>query len=161
MEGDPQAAFHMNEGSLPLDVPGTWEDKTMHVLRLPGHGHAAASLVVTREVLPLGQDVPGYVSAELGRMAGILPEFREMGRLPIAWPDRAGEAIMTRWRSDEGVMDQIVCCRHGQGRRLLIFTATHPSPMPAPVYHALIAAIGGFRPRQEGATPAVAPVGKD
>lgn len=147
----------MNEGSLPLDVPGTWEDKTMHVLRLPGHGHAAASLVVTREMLPLGQDVAGYVAAELKRMADVLPDFREMGRLPIEWPDRTGEAIMTRWRADEGVMDQIICCRAAQGRRLIIFTATHPSPMPATTYTALVAAIAGFRPREAALpTPVVA-----
>ena len=79
MPSDPDTDFHMNEGILPLDVPGVWEDKTMHVLRLPGHGHAAASLIVTREMLPLGQDVPGYVAAELKRMAGMLPDFKEMG----------------------------------------------------------------------------------
>ena len=60
---------------------------------------------------------------------------------------------MTRWRADEGVMDQIVCCRQADGRRLIIFTATHPSPMPAPTYNALVAAIAGFRPREAVAQP--------
>jgi hypothetical protein len=159
MADDPEKAFHMNEGTLPLDVPGTWEDKTIHVLRLPGHGHAAASLVVTREMLPLGQDVPGYITAELKRMADVLPDFQEMGRLPITWPDQTGEAIMTRWHSDEGVMDQIVCCRQTEGRRLIIFTATHPSPMPGPTYHSLMAAIAGFRPRADAAEAAAATAG--
>lgn len=154
MSDERQASFHMNEGALPLDVPGTWEDKTIHVLRLPGHGHAAASLVVTREMLPLGRDVPGYVSDELERMKVALPEFAQMGRLPVRWPDMEGEAIMTRWKSDEGLMDQIICCRPAAGRRLLVFTATHPAPMPTGTYHAMIAAISGFRPRApDGAVP--------
>lgn len=147
VSSDPETLFHMNEGALPLDVPGTWEDKTLHVLRLPGHGHAAASFVISREMLPLGKDVPSYVADELKRMADMLPEFLQMGSVRIDWPDMAGEAIMSRWKSDEGVMDQIICCRPAGGRRLLIFTATHPTPMPGATYHAMIAAITGFRPR--------------
>lgn len=160
MSGVEDAAYHLNEGVLPLDVPGTWEDKTMHVLRMPGHGHAAASLVVTREMLPLGQDVAGYAAAEIGRMAELLPDFQDMGRLPIEWTDRTGEAILTRWRAEEGVMDQIICCRQAEGRRLIVFTATHPSPMPAPTYHAMVAAIAGFRPREQATDAASATVAK-
>ncbi len=145
MADDP--LFHLNEGALPLDVPGVWEDKTIHVLRLPGHGHAVASLVITRETLPLGADVGGYTRTELGRMQATLPEFVHMGRLAIPWPDMTGEANMLRWRSSEGMMDQIVACRPVDTRRLLIFTATHPTPMPADTHRALLAAITGFRPR--------------
>ena len=139
--------FHLNEGSLPLDVPEVWEDKTIHVLRLPGDGHAAASLVITREALPLGMDVEDYVGAELDRLKATLPEFALVDRVPVAWSDVAGEALLTRWRSSEGPMDQIIACRRSQGRRLLIFTATHPKPMPSAAYEALMKAITGFEPR--------------
>lgn len=149
-DADDTPLFHLNEGSMPLDVPGVWEDKTIHVLRLPGDGHAAASLVVTREALPLGMEVPDYVEAEMKRLATTLPDFAQMGRVPIEWEDVRGEAIMTRWRSSEGLMDQIVACRRANGRRLLIFTATHPSPMPTATYRAMIAGIAGFRPRPPG-----------
>ncbi len=142
--------FHLNEGSLPLDVPGVWEDKTIHVLRLPGDGHAAASLVITREALPLGMEVDDYVRAEITRLQATLPEFVLVDRAPLAWSDAPGEALLTRWRSSEGVMDQIVACRRVHGRRLLIFTATHPKPMPGAAYEALMAAIAGFEPRPTG-----------
>ena len=141
------ARFHLNEGTLPLDAPGVWEDKTIHVLRLPGHGHAAASLVITREALPLGMDVQGYMQAELERLKATLPDFVLVDRAPVAWSDAPGEALLTRWRSSEGVMDQIVACRRVHGRRLLIFTATHPKPMPGGAYEAMTAAIAGFEPR--------------
>ena len=146
------ALFHLNEGALPLDVPGVWEDKTIHVLRLPGHGHAAASLVITRETMQLGAEVNGYIRAEMSRMASTLPEFVHMGRLAVAWPDMTGEANMLRWRSSEGMMDQIVACRPVDARRVLIFTATHPTPMPADTHRAMLAAIIGFRPRTPAAT---------
>ncbi len=147
MPDDAGAVFHLNEGALPIDVPGTWEDRTIHVLRLPGHGHAAASLVITREDLPLGMEVSDYVEAEVGRMGTALPELVVMGRVTIAWSDVPGEATMMRWRSPEGLMDQIIACRRSHGRRLLIFTATHPTPMPSGTHAALMAAITGFTPR--------------
>ena len=142
------ARFHLNEGSLPLEVPGVWEDKTIHVLRLPGDGHAVASLVITREALPLGLDLEAYVRAELERLKSSLPEFVLVDRVPLAWSDTVGEALLTRWRSSEGPMDQIVACREVTGRRLLIFTATHPKPMPGGAYEALMKAIAGFEPRE-------------
>ena len=143
----PPPLYQLNEGALELDVPGLWSDETLHVLRLPGDGHAAASLVITREALPLGLEVEGYVRAELERLRTTLPEFVQVGSAPVAWPDVTGEAVLTRWRSSEGLMDQITACRRAHGRRLLIFTATHPAPMPGVAYEALLAAIASFRPR--------------
>ncbi|MBE7217954.1 MAG: DcrB-related protein [Caulobacteraceae bacterium] len=148
--------YHLNEGTLPLDVPGVWEDKTLHVLRLPGDGHAAASLVITREALPLGMEVADYARAELERLQATLPEFTLVDRVPVDWPDAPGEALLTRWRSSEGVMDQILACRRIHGRRLLIFTATHPKPMPGGVYTAMMNAISGFQPRPVDPVPLVA-----
>ena len=139
--------FHLNEGTLPLEAPGQWEDKTIHALRLPGDGHAATSLVITREPLPLGMEVEDYVRAELERLKSTLPEFVLVDRVPVNWSDAPGEALLTRWRSSEGVMDQIVACRRVHGRRLLIFTATHPKPMPGGTYAALMDVISGFQPR--------------
>ena len=110
------ALFYLNEGTLPIDVPGIWEDKTIHVLRLPSDGHATGSLVITREVLPLGMEVPDYIGAEIKRMADTLPDFADMGRTPVAWEDVEGEATMTRWRSTEGLMDQIIACRKVEGQ---------------------------------------------
>jgi hypothetical protein len=146
MAGDAPAYF-MNEGSLPLDAPGVWEDQTLHVLRLPAEGQASASLVVSREVLPFGMEVEDYVRAELQRLKASLPEFTVVGWARVDWPDAPGEAVMTRWRTKEGPMDQITACRAVGGRRALIFTATHPSPMPQATYQAVLAVISGFRPR--------------
>lgn len=140
--------YAINEGSLPLDVPGTWEDQSIHVLRLPGDGQATASLVITRDVLPVGMALPAYVDAETERLRTALPGFELHRRVPIAWPDMTGEALLTRWQSAEGPMDQVLCCRPGIGRRLLVFTATHPTPFPEPIYDALLRAIAGFRPRE-------------
>ena len=149
------ATYAINEGTLPLDVPGTWEDQTIHVLRLPGDGRAAASLVITRETLPVGMEVSDYMQAEIARLHETLPGFELHGRAPVAWPDVTGEAMLMRWRSAEGPMDQVVTCRRAQGRRLLIFTATHPTPFPAPTYQALMTAIAGFQPRERPAPQAV------
>lgn len=148
--------YAINEGTLPLDVPGTWEDQTIHVLRLPGEGRATASLVITRETLPVGMEVSEYMEAEIGRLQATLPGFALHDRVPVAWPDVTGEALLTRWRSGDGPMDQVLTCRRAHGRRLLIFTATHPTPFPTPAYEALMAAIAGFVPR---ARTAPAPIG--
>ncbi|WP_083671934.1 DcrB-related protein [Sphingomonas montana] len=147
-----ETLYAINEGTLPLDVPGTWEDQTIHVLRVPGAGRATASLVITRETLPVGMEVGDYMRAETGRLQATLPEFTLHGRVPVAWPDVTGEALLTRWRSTEGTMDQILTCRRANGRRLLIFTATHPTPFPTPVYDVVMAAIAGFVPRESGST---------
>ena len=147
--------YQLNEGELTLDVPGVWQDETLHVLRLKGEGRAAASLVITREALPLGMEVADYVRAEMERLRASLPEFVHVGSAPIEWPDVTGEAVLTRWRSGEGLMDQITACRRANGRRLLIFTATHPAPMPGVAYEALTSVIASFRPR---ATPDPTPM---
>ncbi len=143
----PAATYRMNEGDLTLDVPATWRDETLHVLRLPGDGQATASLVVTREPLPLGMEVSDYVAAELARLRTTLPDFVHVGSATVAWPDVTAEAMLTRWRSSEGPVDQITACRRADGRNLLIFTATHPAPMPGAAYEALLSAIGSFVPR--------------
>ena len=140
--------YQLNEGELDLDVPAHWNDETIHVLRLPGDGKAVASLVITREALPLGMAVEDYVRSEMERLRTALPEFVEVGSTPIAWPDVTGQAMLTRWRSSEGLMDQIIACRRSNGRRLLIFTATHVAPMPGVAYEALVTAIASFRPRE-------------
>lgn len=153
MADDPVYAF--NEGTLPLDVPGTWEDQTIHVLRVPGDGQATASLVITRETLPIGMEVGNYMQAETNRLQETLPGFEFQGRVPVAWADVTGEALLTRWRSAEGPMDQILTCRRVHGRRLLIFTATHPTPFPTPTYEALMTVIAGFVPRERSAPEAI------
>lgn len=140
-------SYQLNEGELALDVPDLWRDETLHVLRLPGDGRAAASLVITREDLPLGMEVADYVQGEMERLRTTLPEFSQVGSAEVAWPDVTGQAVLTRWRSSEGLMDQITACRRSNGRRVLIFTATHPAPMPGVAYEALLAAITSFRPR--------------
>jgi hypothetical protein len=150
------AVYDVNEGTLPLDVPGIWEDQTIHVLRLPGDGRATASLVITREILPVGMEVGGYMQSEIVRLQATLPGFELHGRVPVAWVDVTGEALLTRWQSSEGQMDQILTCRRTHGRRLLIFTATHPTPFPTPAYDALMAAIAGFVPRERLAPEATA-----
>ena len=141
------ASYRLNEGDLALDVPTTWRDETLHVLRLPGDGQASASLVITRESLPLGMEVADYVDAELARLRTTLPEFVQVGSDAVAWPDTPGQAVLTRWRSNEGLVDQITACRRADGRNLLIFTATHPAPMPGAAYEALLSAIASFSPR--------------
>lgn len=143
-----EIVYAMNEGVIPLDVPDTWEDQTIHVLRLPGNGQATASLVITHETLPVGMEVDDYMKAEAGRLRETLPGFELRGRVPVAWADVTGEALLTRWRSTEGPMDQIITCRRVNGRRLLIFTATHPTPFPTPAYDTLMTAISGFVPRE-------------
>ena len=143
----PTASYRLNEGDLALDVPATWRDETLHVLRLPGDGQATASLVITRETLPLGMEVGDYIEAELSRLRATLPDFVQIGTAPVSWPDVAANAVLTRWRSSEGLMDQITACRQAEGRNLLIFTATNPAPMAAATYEALLAAISSFIPR--------------
>ncbi|MBO0664573.1 DUF1795 domain-containing protein [Jiella sp. MQZ9-1] len=143
------AIYAINEGLLPLDVPGTWEDQTIHVLRIPGDGRATASLIITRETLPMGMEINDFVQAELDRLRTTLPEFELHGRVPLTWSDVTGEALLTRWRSAEGLMDQVLTCRRAYGRRLLIFTATHPAPFPTPAYEAVMASIAGFKPREQ------------
>lgn len=161
MPSEPDApVYRINEGTLPLDVPGVWEDQTLHVLRLPGDGQASTSLVITRETLPVGVEVDAYVHAEVDRLREALPEFALMGTAPVAWADAPGEAVLTRWRAKDGLMDQITACRKVEGRRVLIFTATHPSPMAGPTYQALLGAIAGFRPHEPPAEAApAAPAG--
>ncbi len=151
-EHAPTASYQFNEGELSLDVPAVWRDETLNVLRLPGDGQAAASLVITRELLPLGMDVADYVASELARLRTTLPDFVHVGSAPVAWSDEPGEATLTRWRSSEGLMDQITACRRAQGPHLLIFTATLAAPMPGAAYEALMAAIASFRPRAAPAT---------
>ncbi len=146
-ETKPTATYRMNEGDLALDVPATWRDETLHVLRLPGDGQATASLVITREPLPLGMEVADYVAAELVRLRTTLPEFVQVGSASVAWPDIVTDAALTRWRSSDGLVDQITACRRANGQNLLIFTATHPAPMPAAAYEALLSAIISFIPR--------------
>ncbi|GGF20470.1 hypothetical protein GCM10011611_28130 [Aliidongia dinghuensis] len=138
--------YWLNEGTLPVDVPGDWEDHTINVLRVPGHGHAATSLVVTREKLPLGWTVAGYVHDQMRRLAAELKEFQVTATVPILYPDQRSEAICARWRAPEGPMDQVICCVSAGGQRLVIFTATHPAPMPDPLRRRLLQIIAGFRP---------------
>ena len=87
------ARYRIHEGDLPLSVPGQWEDQSLNVLRLPGAGHAVASLVVSRDDLPVGLSVPAYTERELHRLAKDLPGFELKARIPVDWPDGRGEAL--------------------------------------------------------------------
>ena len=149
-EGASTPLYQCNEGELALDVPGRWKDDTLNVLRLPGDGQATASLVISREALPLGMDVADYVAAELVRLRTTLPDFVHVGSAAVGWADGDGQAALTRWRSSEGLMDQITACRRTGGPHIIIFTATHLAPMPSAAYEALLGAIASFRPRTEG-----------
>ncbi len=91
-------SYQLNEGELALDVPGLWRDETLHVLRLPGDGRAVASLVITREDLPLGVEVEDYVRGEMERLRTTLPEFSQIGVAEVPWPDVTGHAFLTLWR---------------------------------------------------------------
>lgn len=151
MINDAEARYAIQEGDFPLGVPSPWEDQSVNVLRLAGDGHAAASLVVSRDMLPVGVTVTAYIEQELHRLKKDLPEFEVKGRTPVSWPDQQGQAILTRWRSESGQMDQVTACRVIAGQRILIFTATHASPMPTGVYQTVMTAISGFRPRSASA----------
>lgn len=143
-------AFLLNEGSLPADVPGTWEDQTVNILRITGNEAQAASLVISRDILPVGVSIADYLEGELARLKDDLPDFELKARLPMDWVDGPGEALLTRWVSEEGSMDQITACRSAGNRRLLIFTATHTTPMPSGTYRTIMNIISGFRPRSPG-----------
>ena len=78
--------YVLNEGPLALDVSGVGEDTTLHALRLLWEGHAAASLVITREALPLGMEVADYNRAELVRLHTTLPGFALIDRKLLAHP---------------------------------------------------------------------------
>ncbi|MCQ8279494.1 DcrB-related protein [Acetobacteraceae bacterium KSS8] len=153
MTNDNQGLYRLHEGDLALSVPEPWEDQSVNVLRLPGDGHAVASLIVSRDNLPVGLTVAAYTERELKRLAKELPAFELKARIAVAWPDGKGEALLTRWKAASGQMDQITACRIAYGRRLLIFTATHASPMPNGIYNTFIAAISGFRPSPESRGP--------
>ena len=86
------------------------------------------------------------MAAERARRRTSRPDFVQMGSAPVGWADGLGEAALTRWRSKEGLVDQITACRRTQGPHILIFTATHPAPMPSHAFASLLAAIASFRP---------------
>jgi hypothetical protein len=138
--------YRINEGAFPAAVPSDWDDQTINVLRVPGHGHATASLVVTRETLPLGKDIAGYVQDQLRALAREMPDFKISATIPILYPDQRCEAVCASWQTPDGPMDQVLCCVGVGPRRVLIFTGTHPSPMPEPLRRQLIQIIAGFRP---------------
>lgn len=144
--------YRINEGSFPAAVPADWEEQTVNVLRVPGHGHATASLVVTRETLPLGKDIAGYVQDQIRALARELPEFKLSATIPILYPDQKCEAICASWRSPEGPMEQVLCCVGVGPRRVLIFTGTHPTPMPEPLRRQFVQIIAGFRPHPPAVT---------
>jgi len=146
------AVYRLNEGTLPLAVPGDWEDQTIHVLRQPGHGHATPSLVVTRETLPLGITPEQFVRSEIQRLAKTLPEFVVRDTVTLLIAGQRCQAVMTRWRAKEGLMDQISCCIGCGGRRALIFTATCPSPMADAEHQTLLGIIAGFKPHSTDRT---------
>lgn len=139
--------FQFNEGTLPADVPGMWEDQSVNILRIRGDEAQASSLVISRELLPVGVGLADYVESEIARLKEHLKDFELKARLPVDWADGHGEALLTRWTSEEGSMDQVTACRLVDDRRILIFTATHASPMPSGTYRTVMGIISGFRPR--------------
>lgn len=151
---DENPIYRLNEGTLPLAVPEDWEDHTINVLRVPGHGHAVTSLVVTRENLPLGKTLAAYVQDQMQRLKRELPGFQVTATIPIVYPDQRCEAICTRWKSPEGPMEQVLCCVQVDTRRLVIFTGTNPAPMPEPMRRQILGIIAGFRPHGAGVVAA-------
>lgn len=142
--------YRLNEGTLPLAVPEDWEDHTINVLRVPGHGHAVTSLVVTRENLPLGKTIGAYVQDQMQRLKRELPGFQVIATIPILYPDQRCEAFSARWKSPDGPMEQVLCCVAIDGRRMVIFTGTNPAPMPEAMRRQILGIIAGFRPHAIG-----------
>lgn len=148
------SSYHLHEGSLPLSIPGEWEDQSVNVLRLRGNEFGVTSLIISRDTLPPGQSIADFTEQELFRMAKHLKDFALKAQIPVEWADAPGTALLTRWRSDDiGLLDQITACRLAYGQTLLTFTATHLSPMPDGLYKIIMAAISGFCPRNLPGTP--------
>lgn len=109
----------------------------------------AATLVITRDSLPDGVNLSGYIEGEVSKLKKALPQFTEKGRVPVEWSDFVGEAVSMRWRSDEGLIDQVIACREVFGNQVLLFTITHPAPFPSSVYSELIRVVSGFVSRSK------------
>ncbi|WP_372069488.1 DUF1795 domain-containing protein (plasmid) [Tistrella mobilis] len=134
--------YALQEGHL--DLPTDWEDQSVNVFAPPGAKSQGLSLVVTREPLPPATDIRAYAEAEVKRMGKELKAFSLLARHPLEIGDQAIEAYEVRWKSDKGLVHQLLAAVEANGRAL-IFTATKPVDMAPALRDRLLAVIQSFR----------------
>lgn len=142
-----QRRFH--EGSI--RVPAPWSDDTLNVLKAPDHeGH---NLVISREPLPTGVDVPTHLEAQRAVIATTLAEFSESGRHAVTIHGQACTLLEYNWRSPEGPMFQANLMR-SVGDTMVSFTFTSARPFTNHQRGEIMSVLTSFTPAPEMEAPA-------
>ncbi|WP_026871487.1 DUF1795 domain-containing protein [Inquilinus limosus] len=134
--------YHLQEGVL--DVPAGWEDQSVNVFAAPGAHGGGLSFVVTREALPGGLSIRDYGEREIRRMSKETKQFSLLGRHPVEIAGQTVDAFEVRWKSERGLVHQVMAAAEVNGR-VMIFTATMPTSMPADTRDRMLRVMASFR----------------
>lgn len=96
------ADYFFDEGAM--DLPGTWTDRTVHVLEAPASTGGKHGLMVTREALAPGADFTSVVEDRLAQLPRALRGYKLIGRRESVVGGLPAVEIKLSWKSPEGMM---------------------------------------------------------
>jgi hypothetical protein len=131
---------------LSFDVPRDWVDRSVVAFAAPTKpGETSASnVVVTKDTLPQGEDVSGYVDRQLTLLAKHLHGFELEGRRNIEVDSHPAVELRYGWRAEGAPLRQRLIIIRRQNSTVLSVTATMPkkdAPRLDPVLDRILASV--------------------
>lgn len=122
------STYRMNDAEI--DIPEHWSDQTVNIFSASPEPPAPLSLVITRDRLSPGQDLPEFAEARLSQLETQLDSLKIIEKRQIEVGGHFALEAELRWMSKQGAVHQRqVYVEHGE--RVLVLTATSPGVISA------------------------------
>ena len=116
------SVFYANE--FMAEVPEALLDRSINVFTLTTDGPSDLSIVVTRDALRAGEDLPGYIDRQLATLQERLAQLRIRRREAAVVGGMAAERLEITWQTREGTVTQRQLAAVSPRGPVMTFSAT-------------------------------------
>jgi len=122
--------YHVNEGSF--SIPDSTEDRSVNMLVL-NHGPGGLTLVVTRDMVPEGEQLDAFLERQLRTLATQVKNFRQQAMVPVnvGAAQLPGVQIATSFKQNNASMYQLQTAIALGAGAVLVLTLSCSSPLTA------------------------------
>lgn len=120
--------YLMNDAEI--EIPDDWVDQSVNLFSASPQPPAPLSLVITRDRLKAGQDLPEFAETKLGELESQLTSLKIVEKRQIEVGGQLALEAELRWTSKQGPVHQRQVYIEN-GERVLVLTATSPGTISA------------------------------
>lgn len=122
--------YHINEGSFV--IPDQAQDRSVNMLVL-NHGPGGLTLVVTRDQLQAGEELPGFLTRQLRTLSSQVKNFRqhEPETLAVGTAQLQALRVGTSFKQNSATVHQLQTAVLLGANAVLVLTLTCASPLTA------------------------------